>query len=457
MVQLSEPTKNLIVKYELWQQSLKPKENVATIHVDEVALKVAAFYEHIRTIVEWKEEHLMRRAAIIRKLKRRFFDLQENSFSVNDVAEALVLELIRGGYFPNDRIEESKIASVQKIVNKYVSLLKQSNKKNRGKSGLQFYTRLLEIAACEIEETLDPSIKEMALIDYMFDLMKKRIKVNENVYATGLLTPEEKDIQIYISVQQALFKLDQPIISYNLIKYKHPKWDNPSPEELAELTYRIHDIIFGIERDLDSPLGKKFYAISEKYDTAYLLIGDILSKEGFEKIQSDLQEPALLEGHVRSAYTKRLQELKAKITRAAVYSTISIFITKILSLVALEIILQKVLKEHFNLPLLLVDILIPTALMALLVLSVKPPSKKNINLAVIEVVKIVYQKEKTDTYEIKMAKKKGVAVRLVLSFTYLAGACVSFGAIYWVFSYFSFPITSIIINIVFIALILFAG
>src|SRR3989344_4533133 len=104
MQQLSASTKNLVAKYTLWQKSLKPKEGVPTVHVDEVASKVAAFYEQIRTIIDWKEEHLMRRAAIIRKLKRRFLDLELNSFSEENtkIAEPFVLELVRGGYFPND-------------------------------------------------------------------------------------------------------------------------------------------------------------------------------------------------------------------------------------------------------------------------------------------------------------------------------------------------------------------
>ena len=72
MAELSQSTKNVISKYALWKNYLNPKQGVATIHVDEVALKVAAFYEKIRTIIDWKEEHLMRRAAIIRKIKRRF-------------------------------------------------------------------------------------------------------------------------------------------------------------------------------------------------------------------------------------------------------------------------------------------------------------------------------------------------------------------------------------------------
>src|SRR3990167_8158930 len=162
MAELSQATKNVIAKYSLWHELSKKKDDVPTIHVDEVALKVAAFYEHIRTIVDWKEEHLMRRAAIIRKLKRRFLDLELNNFTAGNLAENLVLELVRGGYFPNDTLAESKIKDVQKVVDKYIFILKESPENKKGKAGLQFYNRLLEIASCEIEETLAPSIREMA-------------------------------------------------------------------------------------------------------------------------------------------------------------------------------------------------------------------------------------------------------------------------------------------------------
>ena len=457
MSELSESTKNLISKYDLWRKSLKPRD-VPTIHVDEVALRVAAFYEQIRTIIDWKEEHLMRRAAIIRKLKRRFMDLELNNSSLTEnMAEPLVLELIRGGYFPNDKTEESKISDVQKIINKYVFILKESDKNKKGKAGLNFYTSLLEIAACEIEETLAPSIKEMALIDYMFDLMRTRIKVNESIYQKGILKKEETDIQIYIAVQQSLFKLDSPIISYNLIKYKYPYWESPSEEELFKISKNIYKILNDIEYELMHPLGKKFYAICEKYDTPYLLLGDILSANDLEKISKEIQDPSIFEKSIKETYLKRLSDLKAKITRAAIYSTSSIFITKILSLVILEIILTKISKAHINILSLVADVLIPTVLMAILVTTVKPPSTKNLHLAILETMKIVYKKEKTDVYEIKLAKKRGFITRFFLSLIYLMGAVASFGSIYWVFNYFQFPNTSIIINFIFIALILFAG
>ncbi len=461
-MELSDPTKNLIEKYKLSQQSLQPKQAASTIHVDEVALRVAAFYEQIRTIVDWKEEHLMRRAAVIRKLKRRFLDLELNNFSeVEGVGESLVLELIRGGHFPNDKIEESKISDVQKIINKYIFILKNSPENKKGGvpsgSGLQFYNWILELASCEIEETLAPAVKEMALINYMFELMKEKIKVNESIYELGLLKKEDKDIQIYIAIQQALFKLDKPMLSYNLIKYKYPEWDKANEDLLFKISQNIYKIWNKIEQNLACPVAKKFYTICEKYDTPYLLLGDILSQKNPEAVEKEIREPALLEQSVKNVYKKRLAGLKAKISRAAIYSTVSIFLTKIVTLMVLEIFLSKLLTGHFNAITLAFDILIPTVLMFSLVATVKLPSEKNLSMVIIETMKIVYKNEKSDIYEIKIHKKRGLVTRALISFVYVLSAFVSFGFIYLIFKFFNFPITSIVINIIFIALILFAG
>jgi hypothetical protein len=457
-MELSSATRILIEKYKLWQKSQQPKQGVSTIHVDEVALRVAAFYEHLRTIVDWKEEHLMRRSAIIRKLKRRFLDLELNNFSQSEnLAEALLFELIRGGHFANDKIEESKIISVQKVINKYIFILKNSPENKTGRAGLQFYNWILEVSACEIEETLEPSIKEMALIDYMFSLMQDKIKVNEKIYESGDLKKEDKNIQIYVAVQQALFKLDKPIISYNLIKYKYSQWDKATEDLLLRISQNIYKIWRDIENDLANPIAKKFYTICEKYDTPYLLLGDILSENDVENTAKEISEPPLLESLIKKTYLKRLSTLKGRIRRAAIYSTVSIFITKILTLIILEILLSKLLMGRLDSIILIADVLIPTFLMFILVSTIKKPSAKNLNIVIMEAMKIVYRKEGEDVYEIKARRQKGVMTRIIISIVYVLSTFLSFGAIYLTLKYFGFPVTSIIINIIFIALILFTG
>ncbi len=461
-MEISKATKRLILQYSIPSQQDSSDSEPQTIHVDEVALRVAAFYEQIRTIIDWKEEHLMRRAAIIRKIKRRFFDLELNNFSTqNDFAESLILELIRGGHFPNDKIKEIKITEVQKIIDKYIFILKNYPQKQeagfQSGKGLDFYNWMLEVLSCEIEESLNPSIREKALIDYMFESMKEKIKVSENIYNSSLLKKEKTDVQIYIAVQQSLFKLDKPIISYNLITHQNSEWKNTDERSLLQFSKIIFEIWQDIEENLANPIAKKFYAICEKYDTPYLLLGDILSEKNAQ-VAAEILIPEKLESLARTAYSKRLSTLKERIKRAAIYSTVSIFVTKILSLFLLEVLLAKIMPgENQNTIMFLVDIIVPTLLMFLIVFSIKMPSEKNLNIAIMEIIKIVYNRETPDVYEIKIRPKKGVVTRSIISLVYAISSVLSFGAIYYAFSYFGFPISSIIINIIFIALILFTG
>ena len=176
MSEISQLTQKLINRYQSWYLA-KQKTETPTIHVDEVASAVAAFYEKIREVVDWREEHLMRRAAIERILKRRLLLFRNGK----DIAEPLVLELIRGGHFPNDRIPESKISEVQKLINKYLFIIDNSPAPPKKKQKIQLFDWILSIAACELEEILSPFSREKALIEYMTESMKEKIKVNEGI------------------------------------------------------------------------------------------------------------------------------------------------------------------------------------------------------------------------------------------------------------------------------------
>jgi len=460
MAELSQPTQKLIEQYQDWYQSQKPKEGAVTIHVDEVASKVAAFYEKVRGIIDWKEEHLLRRRAIERVIKRRFFsgaNITNGKVSDQEIAKPLVLELVRGGHFPNDRIEEKKIPQIQKAINKYVFILNHSsNKEKKEKSKLQLYNWLCSIAACEIEEILTPSSKERALIDYMFKLMKERIKLNEGVLKFKGVSEKEKEIQIYIAVQMALFKLDAPVISYHLLKYRYPDWKNISEDRLREVAENIYSLWKKIEKDLNHPLADKFYRVCEKYDTLYLLLGDVLSTS-HQEIETKIKNPEALEESIKEAYNKRVKTLKSRLRRAAFYSTLSIFLTNIVSLLAIEIPATKLLTGHFNLLAIGVDIIGPTFLMFLLVITIKPPKKENLPKIIMETMKIVYKREKKDTYEIRAFAKRSFIVNFIIHFLYTIGFTIAVGLIILGLYQVNFPPLSYLIFIIFLSLIAFAG
>jgi len=458
MQELSQATKKLISQYKIVRHQNIVREGVATIHVDEFASNVAAFYEKIRMIVDWKEEHLIRRTAIIRKLKRRFVSADiKNISSGETIAESLVLELIRTGHFPNDRIEEAKIDDVKNVLDKYIFILKNSPSAGSPRKAMQLYNWIVEVSACEIEETLAPSRKESALIEFMFEIMKKNIILSDKFSKKNIITEDEKNIQIYVAVQQALFKLDNPLISYNLLKYIYPGWRKSDITLLSSISQNIYKIWDDIDVILSHPLGKKFYTICEKYDTPYLLLGDVLStEEDLEKIES----PEYLESAIKKAYAKRLGTLKQRLSRAAFLSTLSAMLTNAFSVFFVEVPLALWIYGGFSTSPFLtisVDIMGPTLLIFLMVISIRMPSKDNLGAVVLETMKIVYQREKNDTYQIRPTKKGGVITATIITLLYLITAALSFGAIIWIFHKAKFPITSSAINIVLIAIIFFAG
>jgi len=448
MSELSQSTQKLIQGYQNWHLSLQGKEGVSTIHVDEVAAAVAAFYEKIREMVDWREEHLMRRAAVERILKRRLFLLKNSK----ETAAPLVLELIRGGHFPNDRIPELKIEEVQKIINKYLFILQNSPAPPDGRRKVQLYDWILGVAACETEESLCTFHREESLIEYMTESMMEKVMVKEEI------SEKEKNTQIYIAVQKSLLKLDYPIITYNLLKKRYSRWQDfvKGETQLEELAKNIYSIWESIERDFKHPLADKFYKICERYDTPYLILGDIISDDPM-KIQEKIKTAEELEGRITVVYNKRLNILKARIKRAAIYATLSIFITKILLVLAVEVPFDKYVTGQFSYFALGLNILIPPLLMFFLVLTIKPPKKENLQQVIMEVIKIVYRRERKEAYTIEPSKKRKGLMSAIITISYLLTFFVSFGTIIWGLNKLDFGIVSIIIFLVFISLISFAG
>src|SRR3989338_2193188 len=86
---------------------------IPAIHVDEVASKIAKFYEQIRNVVDYREEHLLRKNSIFRALQRSI--LLDNHDS-SRIAESLTKEIIRSGHLPNNAIPESAITRVSQLV-----------------------------------------------------------------------------------------------------------------------------------------------------------------------------------------------------------------------------------------------------------------------------------------------------------------------------------------------------
>jgi len=135
------------------------------------------------------------------------------------------------------------------------------------------------------------------------------------------INDEDKRIQIFIAVHRTLFHLDDPIISYRLLKYRHSNWNDASLETIEKIANNITEIRKDLDKDLHHPLSGKFFKICERYDTLWLLLKDILDslikKEG--DIKEKLNDQKALKNILREAYDKRLKTLRRRLIKMAYF------------------------------------------------------------------------------------------------------------------------------------------
>lgn len=443
------------------------------IYVDEIATKVAKFYELVRKIVDWKEEHLLRRSAVERMLKRRFVTEIYGvgilpDINPEEIAEPFVLELVRSGYFPNGKIARDKIFEIQKVLEKYLYILKNGPiKTENGSSGkskkevkagikkkINFYHWVIEIAACEIEDVLDAPLRENALLDLMTESLVEKIKF----VPEGKISNEDKYIQTYIAVHRTLYTLDEPIINYHLLKYKYPDLFK-SKEFIPVFTEKVLDIWEELEKDLNHPKASEFFNIAEKYDAAYLMIGDSMNKleKSLDSIDEKVGEPHIFMALPEKSYKERLVTLKARLLKLAIFSTLSIFVAGGASLIIFEIPIANMVHGRFYPWAIVADIGIPTLLMFILVWMIRPPCEENLEAVKEEVKKVIYTNGEPDVYEIRLNKRIRKVLNFVFALIYLAGGLASLYCIYWVFKIAGVPWTSLYINTVNVAMIVFAA
>ena len=442
----------LIGEYDGWRKQFEFREEEEVISVDEVAARVASFYEKLREIVDWRGEHLLRKTAIERILKRRLTVQKVHE----DFAENFLAELVRGGHFPNNRISFDQVDEIQAVIQKYVFIaerFREGQQRNR-KNPTDW---LFSIAAVEIEEALSKPRREHALIELMTEDLENRTQLVVRKQDTERVLPEgEKRLQIYVAVQRALFKLDPTTTAYHILEKFYPDWKVPTQETLAYVGGHLEVLHENIQKILVHPYGERFYQLAEKYDTPYLILHDILSDDS-TRFSELINNPPTFEEAIRHSYNARHARLKRRIGRAALYSVLSVFITKVLIAFLIEIPVDRYFQQGINYLAIGLSVAIPSFLMMVLIFTAKTTSQRNFERVMMEVIKIIQPRQRTEPFKIfPPHRKTGLLASIVYGF-YLLSFLLSFGALIWGLQELRFSPSSIVIFLMFISLVLFGG
>ncbi|MBU0598616.1 hypothetical protein KKF61_06555, partial [Patescibacteria group bacterium] len=337
------------------------------VKVHEAISKMAYVYEKVRNAVDYQEEHLIRKNAIKRMLKRRIITKERGTV----ISEPLIRELIRAGYLKNDYFPEKRIPDIELIVNKYITLINltvgqyqtlQEKKKNKT------FDWIISTAAYEIQEYLSPSIKDDALVESMYKIIRPNLElINE------IPNPEDRDVQIYIAIHRALIKSDQAILRYHLIYYYAPEWKYMTPDEIPNFAQKLPELQTRIEHQINNKMSDRLARYMKKFAPLFIILKDVVDQNS-DKAEEMLANPQELEKAITKACQKKYALASSKLTRGVFRSIIYIFLTKTIMAFIFELPYELIFLDHIILLPLAINVIFHPVLMALIATSIKVPT-----------------------------------------------------------------------------------
>lgn len=452
---LTEKTKKLfqVIYYEQ-KKSEEISDEAPKIRVSALVSKMAFYYEKIRNTVDYKEEHLLRKNAIERILRRQIIieGVIKESKSEN-IAKHLLAELIRAAYLPNNQILESKIDEISKVITKYIKLKKYCAEylQNDSKFKNEYITWIIAMAASDIEERLGQSKVDQIVISNMYEILQGNIKLPDD-----LPYQKDKEIQIYIGIYRSFLKFDNEMLSFIVFKYYNSIWKNPSDEDIEQIAKNIINIRKAIDAQIDHPLTKQLNRIISRYTVFFTILVDVVDDDPasvYDKFRSD---PKAFSRQIKRKCEKRYKLTRSKLWRAAVRSILYIFITKSVFAVILEVPAIKWFGEDLNYYSLLVNVTFPAFLLFLIVFLTKLPAENNTKKIVEGVEEIVFEERKRkEPFQLRPPIKRSVFMNSMFGIIYVITFFLSFGFVVWSLDVIHFNWISIIIFLFFLALVSF--
>ncbi len=444
---ISEYTKALI---KAWQLGVPKAITAKTkISVSQTVSFLAFLYEKMRNAVEFREDHLIRRASIERIIKRRLL-LNDNG---RDISESLIKELLWARYYENNTLGEEKIGDIQAIIDKYFFLRNELAKGRSSKDMEKISTFMIEVLSCEIEENLSPDPRHEAITNYVYQMLRLYIApFKENA-------EEERDVQVYIAIQKTFVHNDNPLIRFHLLKLMLPEITQIRWQNSDEILTKLYEVYKKIEADLMHPLTVKTRNIIKKQIAPFLILRDIFEQNN-GNIEAILTDENKLKAKVDESCRKRYDESRDKLRRTAVRSFIYILLTKVIFALLLEIPYDLYIQKSISYIPMAINIIFPPILMAVIILTVSIPGDDNTK-RIFQLIKGILADNPVLSQTLgsvvitKKYKQKGFAFTAIFSLIYLFTYLLSFGSIISILTLLKFNPISQGIFIFFITLVTF--
>jgi hypothetical protein len=415
------------------------------ISVSNTVSILARIYEKARNAVEFRAEHLVRRAAIERILKRRIM-LNGGSSSI---AENLVLELLWAKYIDSGLIGDEKVKEIHAIISKYLELKKTVFGHASQHSGISWET-VLGLISSEIEDTLVSAKKREALINFYYQAIRPKVVLPD---------ADERyvNLQTYIAVERTFAQSDDALIVYEVLKLIQPSWFEYPLANAESETKQLFENLRLIQTAFKDPIGESLSRYVKKNNPPFLLIRDFFNEYG-SKGRAILENKEEFEQKFADLAHARYMLIGAKVRRAVVRSIIYIFLTKMIFAFALEAPVDLFITKKVEYLALAINAIFPPILLFLVAGFTSPPGHDNTHKLIERIKTILYNfdslKDETDAFVHKPHVRRPVLVG-IFSVIYLITYLISFGVISFVLTKLHFNFASQIIFVFFVTLVSF--
>lgn len=408
-------------------------EGGSVVIAHELTRKAAALYEKIRGFVDYQEENQIKRRVIERIIKRKLLFRGQVS-----IGRSIIEELVGAGYLPNNSIPETKALEVQHIVDYYKSL---ASFNTLDKDYLAFS---ISMASVEVHQLLFDNSFDVASVNMFISILRDNLKSDLH------LSEERKEKLSIISTHRVLLESSREEIFYALFQFEHI--ERKRRGDHTDTTLYAYDFYQRTKELLEDPL---IWTISNKIKdlgVSIKLIKEITKEYKGAEDEIFENKPEIAEKmsqFLESTYKKEKEYVQKNGVRAVIY----LLCTKIVLALIIEVPLDLWLLGEIAFFSLAINIIFHPLLLLSITRRSLGFTTTNTNKVVNKALGIIDGNIEPINIKTKTKSRYEIAYFFLYGLLY----AVTFSIIVGVLLFLRFNVISILLFLVFLALVSYFG
>src|SRR3989344_333449 len=355
---LSRLSNLLITSFE--REEIKNQTKTG-INVNRFVSELATWYEKFRNAMDYRDEEVVRRAAIERILKRRLFFGGDGE----KIATPLMRELLWARYFPEASISDEEIKKVGRVIDLYLEFREQLLARPHDVK-IKIDKLIYQLLSSHLEIMLNKS-KDIELIsNFIFHLLRERIVIKDD-------SAENRDIQVFIAVRRAFAKDDIAFLKFHLFEQYFGRITEENVHTVAGNFAKGYK---ELEGQMHYPIKERIISYVKKQLPPFLIFAEVLRKErgGVRALIGNITE---FRNSIFATADARYKTISKKVRTAIVRSVIFILLSKFVFAFSVEAAYDNIVLGYIAWNSLIINIVAPPLLMVISSLFIRTPDNNN--------------------------------------------------------------------------------